>query len=422
MINYNEDIIREVLPNGLHVILVHKENYTKSHALFMTPFGALMNKEVDEQGNVIEFHSGTAHFLEHKMFEGSDKDWMDEFSKLGVSPNAYTTYNETCYFFTTSFDLFEPLDMLIEMVQNLNISDQSVEKEKGIIIQEYRMYQQEPDVRFSQELFNSLYATHPIKEDVVGDEESINAITVNELRECFNINYHPQNMTLVVIGGRNNKEVLEHIKENQAKKTFAKQIRVDEYYYPDTPKVNRENYSFSMDVNANRFGVAFKLEGIQNPKERYINDLALKLLLEMYFSSTNHYIQDLLDSKLINDSFLYDGEYGKDYGYFLLASETNNPEELEKSLYVILNQMMHDELNEQIFEGIKRRIIGNNIRLMNRFDDYAYALARANYIHVDFFDSLEIAKNLCIDDIYALRNRLHLDEKARILLEKRKNA
>lgn len=418
MNNYNEEIISDILPNGLRVICVHKENFTKSHALFMTPFGALMNKEVDENGNVIEFTSGAAHFLEHKMFEGSDVEWMDAFSKIGVSVNAYTTYTETCYFFTTSFDLYKPLDMLIDMVQNLHISEQSVEKEKGIILQEYLMYQQEPDVRFSQELFSSLYATHPIKDDVVGDEESIQRFSVKELRECFNINYHPQNMTLVVISGEPSDKILDYIRNNQKHKEFSKQIKVSEYYYPENNEVHREFYSFSMDVNTERLGLGFKLEGIADPKERFINDLALKMLLEMYFSTTNHFIQDLLDSKLINDSFLYDGEYGKDYGYFLIASETEYCEKLEEELYKILDTMMNDTLDESIFESIKRRVVGNNIRLMNRFDDYAYALARANYIHVNFFDSLEITKNLTVHDVYKVRERLHLDKKTKIILKK----
>ena len=415
---YNEEVEFRILSNGLSVYVVHKEGYVKSHAIFLTPFGALKNKVYDENNNVITFKSGLAHFLEHKMFELADgTDASDEFSKLGIQANAYTTYNETCYFFTTSFDLEKPLTMLLDFVQELNVTSESVEKEKGIIIQELRMYQQMADIRFVQELFSSMYEKHPLRYDVGGDEQSVNSVTVEDLIECYKMNYHPQNMVLVVVSGENPDKIFNIIENNQKEKHFEAQRKLYPYDYNESKDVYREHYTFKMDINQKRYGLGFKLEGIHDNVTRYREDAIIHILMEMYFSSSNTFIQNLLDERLINDSFVYDSEIGYDYGFLIFASETNDEKILQERLFEGIDSMLHDPLDEKIFASIKNRMIGNSIRLMNRFDDFATALAKSQFIGVDYFESIEILKNITLSDLERVRKSLVLDKKCDVLLE-----
>lgn len=417
MNNYNENIKCQHLSNGLTVYIVHKPGYTKSHAVFMTPFGAMKNKVVDEANNVLTFKSGLAHFLEHKMFEGADgNDVMEEFSKLGVSANAYTSYNETCYFFTTSFSLKEPLNLLLDFVQELNITESSVEKEKGIIIQELRMYKQMADMRFVQELVSSIYHNHPLKDDVGGDEESVQSVSVEDLRKCYEINYHPQNMTLVVVSGENPDDIMAMIEENQSRKSFPNVVKVGDYNYEEPSSVKRKHYEFQMDINQKRYGIGYKLSGIEDPNKRFKNDMALRILLEMYFSSSNSFVQELLDERIINDSFVFDSEFGKDYGFILLASETNDEDVLKEKLEYGIDQLINSELDEMVFESIKRRLIGNNIRLMNRFEDFAMALAKAKYIGIEYFESIEVLKNITLADLDEVRKQIDISNSCDVLL------
>ena len=144
---YQESYIEETLPNGLKVVLWQKKGYEKSYFMMTTPLGALDIEQVDADGKAFQFEPGTAHFLEHKMFEDEDKDVMNLFSEMGANVNAFTSYTETAYHFTTSEDPEAPLNLLLDFVQRLTISEESVEKEKGIIIQELQMYQQMSDSR-----------------------------------------------------------------------------------------------------------------------------------------------------------------------------------------------------------------------------------------------------------------------------------
>ncbi|MBR3841593.1 MAG: insulinase family protein [Erysipelotrichales bacterium] len=414
---YNEKIMYKTLSNGLHVILVNKKGYTKSHALFMTPFGAMKNKLVSENGDVLTFKSGLAHFLEHKMFEADNGgDVMDEFSKIGVSANAYTSYNETCYYFTTSYDIEKPLNILLDFVQELTITEESVEKEKGIIVQELRMYKQMADMRFVQEIFASMYEEHPLKDDVGGDEDSVNSVTVDDLYDCYRINYHPQNMTLVIVSGEDSEKILKIIEGNQDLKNFPDVVKVSDYDYKEPTTVKREHYEFKMDINQKRYGIGYKLNGIVDPKVRFKKDISLKMLMEMYFSSSNTLVQEWLDERIINDSFVYDSEYGRDYGFIIFASETDKEDVLKDKLDKAINELINGELDEAVFESIKRRLIGSNIRLMNRFEDFAMALAKARNIGVDFFESIELLKDISLKDLEEVRKDIDLSNVCDVIL------
>ena len=147
---YGESYVEETLENGLHVVLWQKPDYEKSLFMMATPLGAMDMKQVDEQGKELHFPAGIAHFLEHKMFEMGDSDVMELFSRMGASVNAFTSYTETAYYFSTTSDVKEPLNLLLDFVQELDISEESVEKEKGIIIQELHMYKEMSDSRLPE--------------------------------------------------------------------------------------------------------------------------------------------------------------------------------------------------------------------------------------------------------------------------------
>lgn len=413
---YNEHIYKEILDNGLHVFIIHKKDYIRSHALFMTPFGAMKSKVYSENGDVLTFKDGLAHFLEHKMFESKEGDVMEKFSEMGISANAFTSYNETVYYFSTSFELKEPLELLLDFVQSLEIDEASVEKEKGIIIQELRMYSQMSDVRFVQEMFSSLYSSHPLQIDIGGSEESVKSITLEDLYECYNINYHPQNMSLIVVSGEDPNEILSIIKENQKDKSFKTMPKVTNFEYKEPKEVNRKKFTFNMDIQQPRFGLAFKLSGIMDDTERYTLDLALKILMESYFSTSNQYVQKWLDQRLINDSFVYDSEFGRDYGYIMLVSESDKPEQLKEEFLTVCHEMISKGIDEKLLQSIKKRLYGSQIRLMNRFEDYALAYGRAYYSGVDFFESLQILKNISKTDIEKAISSISLDQIAEVLL------
>ena len=160
--NYNLDIKKETLSNGLQVILVHKPDYQKSLFLLGAKVGGFdIDQRVD--GQVIRHKSGIAHYLEHQMFYLDGEDVSDLFANLQCSTNAYTSYTETAFYFSTTADVKKPLKLLLDFVENLDVTNETIEKEKGIILSEYDMYQQSPEQRLFKETLISLFQYHPMQ-------------------------------------------------------------------------------------------------------------------------------------------------------------------------------------------------------------------------------------------------------------------
>ena len=187
--------------SGLKVFFVKKPGYNKKTAMFGTNYGSIDNTfKVQGSDKEIVVPDGIAHFLEHKLFEQEDGNMLDKFSKLGASPNAYTSFNQTVYYFSCT-DLFEEnFSMLLDYVQNPWLTDENVEKEKGIIGQEIRMYEDNPNWRVFFNLLDCLYVNHPVKLDIAGTIESISKITKELLYDCYYTFYTPSNMVVVVVG------------------------------------------------------------------------------------------------------------------------------------------------------------------------------------------------------------------------------
>lgn len=134
-----ETLFHEKLENGLEVYLLPKIGFEKTYGLFSTRFGSIDTTFVPlGQKEMIKVEDGIAHFLEHKMFDMENGDAADEFAKLGASSNAFTSSSRTAYLFSTTTNENDCVELLLDFVQSLNITDESVEKEKGIICQEIK--------------------------------------------------------------------------------------------------------------------------------------------------------------------------------------------------------------------------------------------------------------------------------------------
>ena len=216
-----ETLYHEKMDNGLEVYLLPKQGFEKTYGLFSTKFGAIDTTFVPLNGNeMIKVEDGIAHFLEHKMFDMNGTDASDEFAKLGASTNAFTSSSRTAYLFSTTSNEYPCIELLLDFVQRLDITPESVEKEKGIIGQEIKMYDDDPDWRVYFGSIQNLYNNHPVAIDIAGTVETVNRTDKTMLETCYNTFYHPSNMMLFVVGNINADTAINVIRENQAKKNF----------------------------------------------------------------------------------------------------------------------------------------------------------------------------------------------------------
>lgn len=393
---YDETYITETLENGLNVIVWHKPFMCTTSCVLATPYGALDFGSVLEDGTEIHHHSGIAHFLEHKMFEKEGRDVMTDFSMMGASCNAFTSYNETMYTFSTSDpDIKEPLNLLLDFVQELSITEASVEKEKGIIIQELMMYLQMPDSRLYFETFKALFHQHPFKYDIGGSPESVSATSKEELEECYRLNYHPSKMLLVCVGPQNPEEVLTIVKENQMKKTFDPVQKVSRLKFNEPKEVAIKQHFIPMEVNTQKVAVAFKLDCWANTsKERVHDEWAIRCALEAHFSTMNPDYQTWIDQKLINDYFDYDISLEKDSAFLLFVSETDDKEEFEQFVLKQMQECLTKPVPYEVLKQLMKRYYGQAMRIFNNVEDIAVNAARNYFNEVSLFEVLNLLNQL----------------------------
>ena len=396
---FDEDFYIEKLDNGLEVVIFNKKDFLTTACAFATSYGALNTDEVLDDKEY-HFHPGVAHFLEHKLFESEDKNIFEEFSNMGCNVNAFTSYHETVYYFsTTNKEIKEPLNLLLDFVQKLDITDENVEKEKGIICQELAMYMQNPDSRLLQETYRSLYHNYPLKYDIGGDETSVNAISKDELDLCYKINYHPNNMVLLIVSPLDVNYLMDIVKENQSKKHFDKQKDVKTLMIDEDDSVVRKEFSFEMDINKPKHVYALKLKpNFKDSDDIVYKQWCLDLYLKAYFSSINKDYQEWLNKGLINDYFGYEVDFDKDYAYILFynESEEDNIKEL------VDNELKKDLITEEILTSIKRRYIGNSFDTLNDVESFDTGYVRDYVNGIDYFKSIEILTHISLDDLKAV--------------------
>ena len=144
----NETLYTGILDNGLEVTLLPKPDFHKTYGLFTTNYGSIDNEFIPlGHDSFTKVPDGIAHFLEHKLFEKEDEDVFQKFGRQGASSNAFTSFTRTSYLFSSTDNTLENIQTLIDFVQDPYFTEESVNKEKGIIGQEIQMYQDDPNWR-----------------------------------------------------------------------------------------------------------------------------------------------------------------------------------------------------------------------------------------------------------------------------------
>ena len=255
------ELYQEKLDNGLEVYIIPKKNCNNIYVTFSTKYGSNIDEFVPIKSKKMKkYPLGIAHFLEHKMFEMEDgTDPFELYSNNGADANANTSNYKTTYLFSGPQYFKENLNYLLDYVQKPYFTDKNVEKEKGIIIQEIKMYQDDPyTVLYEKALYNS-FIKHPIKMPVIGDIENVKSITKEDLYECYNTFYNPGNMFVVITGNVDPIETINLIKQNQENKHFEKEEEIKLKTYEEPDKVDKKSEIIKMDINLAKLALSYKI-------------------------------------------------------------------------------------------------------------------------------------------------------------------
>ncbi len=357
----NEKIYYYKCNNGLEVFLHKKSGFHAKNAVFATKYGSNDNAFMGIDGNKHQVPEGIAHFLEHKMFDMPDIDVFEEFSKLGVSANAYTNYYMTAYIFSGTKNFLKATNLLLDYVQTSHFTDSSVEKEKGIIEQEIKMYDDNPEWRLQLNLLKNMYHNHPIKLDIAGTVDSIYEITKEDLQVCYDTFYHPSNMILYLAGDFDIDKVKETVIYNQEQKRFVNQKIIERYYPYEPYSINVKEKKEYMPVTVPQLAMGFKYKAPEIKSEMLVDEIVFKIAFDIIIGNSSKLYNDLYEENLILDDFSFGSSINKSYAFTILGGSTPSPNELKNRLIEEIPIAIKKEINQSNFDRIRNKHIGQFI-------------------------------------------------------------
>ena len=387
-----EKLYIEKLENGLTVMIIPKENTKKKYITWGTNFGSIDNNFIDPKNKQeVKIPDGVAHFLEHKMFEQPNgTNSLDVLSSIGVDANAYTTNDHTTYLYECNDHFYEALDEFMDYVQNPYYTDENVEKEKGIIAQEIKMYDDHPFWQVYMNAMECLYKNHPIKIDIAGTVEEINKIDKEVLYMCYNTFYNPSNMLMVVCGDFVPEDLLEEIKKRLVKKENISEIK---RVYPDEPiEINKKEKTVEMDVNNPLFVIGFKDSVLENKEELVKKHIAIEILLYMLIGKSSKLYQKLYKEGLIIAQPDLDYEFSKQYAHITISGQSNNPKKLAEELEKEIENLKQNRIDEKTFERVKKKMYGSYVTEFNDVANIARMFMGDYFEGINSFDYIEMQK------------------------------
>ena len=409
-----EELYYEKMTNGLDVYILPKKGFNKTFATFTTKYGSIDNYFVPlGQKDLKLVPDGIAHFLEHKMFEKEDGDVFGQFSKQGASANAFTSFTRTAYLFSSTTNVKENLETLINFVQEPYFTEKTVEKEKGIIGQEIQMYNDNPDWRLYFGAIENMYHNHPVKIDIAGTIDSIAKITKDLLYECYHTFYHPSNMLLFVVGPVNPQEMMNFIKDNQAKKPFTDQPEIERKFAKEPTAVAKKEQVLHMNVQTPKIMVGIKGSYTNQKGDTLLkNELSTQLLMDLLFNQSSENYREMYDAGLIDDSFSYDYTQEESFSFALVGGDTREPEQLQEKLTSILKQAKSGEnLSEEALERVKKNRIGSFLRSLNSPEYIANQFIRYAFNEMDLFKVVPMIEEITFSDVKKVAKELIADER-----------
>ncbi len=407
----DEAYYTEKLENGLKVIIFPKKNIQKKYVIWTTKFGSIDNTFIDQEtSRKITVPDGVAHFLEHKMFEQkSGIDSLYKLMSLGIDANAYTTNDHTAYLFECTDNFYEGLDEFMDYVQNPYYTEQNVEKEKGIIGQEIRMYDDDPSWQLYMNTMDCLYKENPIKIDIAGTVESISKITPEILYKCYNNFYHPSNMVFVVVGDFEPEKILEEIKRRLLPKEQRKEI--ERIYSEEQEEINKKYKEIQMEISKPLFMIGIKDNPKQNYEQIVKKQMAIEIILNILIGKSSELFEKLYNEGLLLEEPSLEYEFSKQYAHILIAAQSKKPQAVKEAIIQKIEKMKKEPINKENFERSKKRIYGAYITEYNNVADIGRMFASDFVKGINSFEYIEKFDEIDEKYLKQILNEIFIEEK-----------
>lgn len=392
--------------SGLKIFVMEKPEYTGAFAMFGTKYGSIDTCfKLKNEKDFTCVPEGIAHFLEHKLFESEELDAFELFAKTGANANAFTSFDRTCYIFSCSSNFEKSLEILLDFVKKPYFTEQTVQKEQGIIGQEIRMYQDDPDWQTLFNLLRGLYSKNPVRIDIAGTIESIAEINAQLLYGCYNTFYNLSNMALAVAGNVKKEDVLKI-----ADRVLKKEEKVEfEQIIPEEDKAVVTDYTEEkLDVDVTKFALGFK-ENLSSPLRTPKELVSVNLALGIIAGKVSPLYCKMLEEGLINQSFGTEYFTGRGFSVPIFTGESNDPKKVRDEIIGEIKRLRKEGISDDDFETVRKRLYGLEVLGFNETENLANALVDSYFNGFGLFDTLEVYKSITKKDIEETL-KTHFDE------------
>ena len=412
----NEDIYYEKLDNGMDVYLYVNENKQDNYVTFTTRYGSIYNEFTTDEKKKKKFPNGIAHFLEHKVFVQENDPQPEEFyGKTGATTNAYTTFKNTTYLFSCTNNVYDNVKYLLDFVQNLYLTDENVESEKGIITQEINMCNDRPSDKLYDKIRENTIKVNPFRDSIIGTVKEVNSITKSMLEECYNNFYNPNNMFLVVTGNFDKDKMLKTIKDNQDKKKFSQTKLLKQKKYNEPDKIVKDYEVVKCNTNLPRIAYSLKIPtDIFDIKGRKLV-ICMYLIFELLFGSTSSFDEEAKKDGIITSTLYYNM---LNIDSHFIISLINTGEKYSELIKKIDERLKDIKFDERELERKKKVLISNevfsyeNIEMVN--DMIVDNIIFDNKIETD---SISLIQSINIDLLNSIVEKIDFNNKSIVVLK-----
>ncbi|AVO02381.1 MULTISPECIES: EF-P 5-aminopentanol modification-associated protein YfmH [Staphylococcus] len=419
----DETVYEAQMDNGLKVFIIPKPGFQKTFVTYTTQFGSLDSKfKPLGSDEFVTVPDGVAHFLEHKLFEKEEGDLFTDFAEDNAQVNAFTSFDRTSYLFSATSNVESNILRLMNMVETPYFTEATVEKEKGIIAEEIKMYQEQPGYKLMFNTLRAMYKQHPVKVDIAGSVESIYEITKDDLYLCYETFYHPSNMVMFVVGNVDPERIHDLVRDHEAKRELTAQPEIVRDSLEEPEAVQQTKVVEEMNIQIPRLMLGFKNVPQQASKEVFMKrDIEMTFFFEMVLGEETDFYQNLLNEGLIDDTFGYQFVLEPSYSFSLITSSTPDPDKLKSLLLDELKAKVGNLEDEEAFELLKKQFIGEFISSLNSPEYIANQYTKLYFEGVSLFNMLDIVDSITLESINeAAEKSLNFDQIADSRLEIKK--
>ncbi len=411
--NITQDkVYKTVLKSGLKLFICPRKDYTKKMGMFGTVFGSIDNELVDiETKERYKVPDGIAHFLEHKLFEQENANALDVFSKMGVDSNAYTSFDQTVYYFETADRYEECLDKLIDFVSSPYFTDQNVEKEKGIIAQEIKMYEDEPNSVVYYNLLRSMYKNHPINIDIAGTVETINKIDKDILYKCYNSYYNLKNMFLIIIGDVSVEDIVDKTEKLiQKYYTNRKADIVERNIIEEPEEIKQNEITSNLPISMPIECIGFKMKPISG-KDSVKTMIISDIINDVCFSTSSEFYEELYNDGILISEPEFSFESGRNFSHIVISSFVLDTSKFESKIKSYIKKLKEQGINEERFKIMLKKRQGEVIYNSEKLTWIYRSIIESVIQNINVYDEVELVNDITKEDVdNFIKNNLDFDK------------